>query len=317
MDLSVIIPCYNEEKNVSLIINEFDKTFKEVNIKIEYIFVNDGSKDNTLAEIRKIIDSSNKTIKCLDFSRNFGKESAIYAGLVKSAGNYITIIDADLQQHPRYVLEMYNYIINNPEYDCITCYQKKRKEGKIKKFLKNTFYRLINKMCNIEFYKNASDFRLFNRTVANSLIEIKEYYRFSKGFFSWIGFNTYYMPYVVQERKYGKSSWSMLALFKYAIDGIIGFSIVPLKIATILGFISFLGSIIYLIVIVIQKITIGIAISGYPTIVCLILFFGGIQLIFAGILGEYLGRVYIETKRRPLFIIKNEYKTKGEADNHD
>lgn len=182
MDLSIIIPCYNEEKNILLLMEEFNKTFKE-KIKIEYIFINDGSKDNTLSEIKKLIEKSNNNIKCLDFSRNFGKESAIFAGLNESVGNYITIIDADLQQHPKYVLEMYNYIIEHPEYDCITCYQEKRKESKIKAWLKKAFYHFINRISDIEFYENASDFRLFNKKVKDSLVELKEYYRFSKGFF--------------------------------------------------------------------------------------------------------------------------------------
>ena len=306
----MIIPCHNEEQNIKLLMEEFENTFKKQNLKMEYIFINDGSTDNTSKEIKKLIENSNYNITLLEFSRNFGKEAAIYAGLTKSHGEYITIIDADLQQHPKYVLKMYNYIIEHTEYDCITCYQERRKEGKLKGFFKNTFYYFMNKISSIELHKNASDFRLFNRKVANALVELKEYYRFSKGFFSWIGFNTYYLPYEVQERQYGKSSWSMIALFKYALDGIIGFSIFPLKMATIIGFISFIASIIYLLIIVIQKVTIGIAISGYATIVCLILLFGGIQLIFAGIIGEYLGRVYIETKKRPLYIIKDIYETK-------
>lgn len=310
MDLTLIIPCHNEEKNIALLTKEIDNVFKFQKLKTEYIFINDGSTDNTLKEIRKIIENDDHDIKCLDFSRNFGKEAAIYAGLNKSIGKYVAIIDADLQQHPKYVLEMYNFIINNPEYDCVTCYQEKRKEGKIKTWLKKRFYKFINIISDIEFYENASDFRLFNRKVANSLLEMKEYYRFSKGFFSWIGYNTYYMPYKVEERKYGKSSWSIMALFKYAIDGIIGFSVSPLKLATITGILTFLGSIIYLIIIIIQKLTIGINISGYATIVCLLLLFGGLQLIFIGIIGEYLGRVYIETKKRPIYIIKNEYQRK-------
>lgn len=308
MDITILIPCHNEEKNILPLMKEFNNTFPK-DLKIEYIFINDGSQDNTLNVIKEIIKKGENNIKCLDFSRNFGKESAIYAGLNKSTGKYTAIIDADLQQHPKYILEMYNYIIKHSEYDCITCYQEKRKEGKINIFLKKIFYHFINKISDIEFYENASDFRLFNKKVRNSLLELKEYYRFSKGFFSWIGYNTYYMPYKVEKRKYGKSSWSITSLFKYAIDGIIGFSISPLKIATIIGLISFLGSLLYLIVVIVQKLTVGIAISGYATIVCLILLFGGLQLIFTGIIGEYLGRVYIETKRRPIYIIKDEYET--------
>lgn len=307
MDLSLIIPCKNEELNIELMMNECEKTFKDTDLKIEYIFINDGSKDNTFAEIKKLM-ARNSNVIGLSFSRNFGKESSIYAGLTKSSGNYVALIDADLQQHPKYVLKMYEYIMEHPEYDSITCYQEKRKEGKFITFCKKIFYKFINKMSDIEFYENASDFRLFNRKVVNSLLDLKESYRFSKGFFSWIGYNTYYMPYQVNERKYGKSSWSFTSLFKYALDGIIGFSISPLKIATHTGIITFLASIIYLLVVIMQKIFGGIAISGYATIVCLILLFGGLQMIFIGIIGEYLGRVYIETKRRPIFIIKEEIR---------
>lgn len=307
MDLSIIVPCHNEEKNIELLMNECEKTFANSNIKIEYIFVNDGSKDNTFEEIKKLLVRKDRVIG-IDFSRNFGKESAIYAGLEKSSGKYVALIDADLQQHPKYVLSMYNFIVKNSNYDCVCCYQEKRKENTVISFLKKLFYKVINKTSDIEFYDNASDFRLFSRKMTDSLLQLKEYYRFSKGFFSWCGFETYYIPYEVEERKYGKSSWSFFSLIKYAIDGIIGFSVSPLKIATYTGMISFMLSIIYLIIILIQKITIGIEISGYATIVCLILLFGGIQMIFIGIIGEYLGRVYIETKRRPIYLVK-EVKT--------
>lgn len=306
-DVSIIIPCYNEERNIPLLFEECQKTFKKQNFNVEYIFINDGSKDHTF-DVIKSIALKNDGVIGLNFSRNFGKESAIYAGLNKSSGKYIVIMDADLQQHPKYVLEMYNYIVNNSEYDIITCYQKKRKERKIISFFKKIFYKLINKISEIEFYENASDFRLFNRQVANSLLELKEYYRFSKGFFSWVGYNNYYMPYEVEERKFGKSSWSFISLIKYALDGIIGFSISPLKVSTYTGVIAFIISIIYMIIVLIQKIFIGIAVDGYATIVCLILMFGGLQMIFIGIIGEYLGRVYIETKKRPIYIIKEEVK---------
>ena len=172
--------------------------------------------------------------------------------------------------------------------------------------MKERFYSLINKISDVEFYKNASDFRLFNRKVLNSILDMEEYYRFSKGLFSYIGYNTYYMSYEVNERKYGKSSWSLFGLFKYAINGIIGFSVAPLKLATILGLITMILSLIYIIVIIIKKIFIGIAVSGYPTIICLILIFGGLQMFLLGIIGEYLGRTYVELKKRPIYIIKEE-----------
>lgn len=306
MKLSLVIPCYNEEKNIEPFMECCIETFGN-NKNIEYIFINDGSKDNTFSEIKKIIEKYNtENIFGINFSRNFGKEAAMLAGLKKSKGTYTALIDADLQQHPKYVKKMLEYIEKHDEYDCITCYQEKRKEKKLIIWLKERFYSLINKISEVPFYKNASDFRLFNRKVLNSILEMEEYYRFSKGIFSYVGFNTYYMPYVVNERLYGTSSWSLFGLFKYAFNGIVGFSVAPLKLATILGLITMLFSLIYLIIVIIKKIVVGIAISGYPTMICLILIFGGLQMFLLGIIGEYLGRVYVELKKRPIYIIKDE-----------
>lgn len=312
MDLSIIVPCYNEEQNI-MPFYELCKEIFDKNLKIEYLFINDGSKDNTLEKIKELINKNKKdNISCISFSRNFGKEAAIHAGLKKAVGKYISLIDADMQQHPKYVLEMYNFLCQNKEYDSVACFQAKRKESKILKVLKKAFYKIINKLSDTPLYENASDFRTIKKEVAEAILELKEYYRFSKGLFSWVGYNTYYMPYEVQERKYGKTSWSIGSLFKYALDGIIGFSVSPLKLAAYIGIISFIISIIYMIVIIIQKFSIGIEVSGYATIVCLILLFGGLQMIFIGIIGEYLGRTYIETKKRPLYIIKEEIKYKEE-----
>ena len=306
MKLSLVIPCYNEEKNIEPFMECCIETFGN-NKNIEYIFINDGSKDNTFSEIKKIIEKYNtENIFGINFSRNFGKEAAILAGLKKSKGTYTVLIYSYLQQHPKYVKKMLEYIEKHDEYDCITCYQEKRKEKKLIIWLKERFYSLINKISEVPFYKNASDFRLFNRKVLNSILEMEEYYRFSKGIFSYVGFNTYYMPYVVNERLYGTSSWSLFGLFKYAFNGIVGFSVAPLKLATILGLITMLFSLIYLIIVIIKKIVVGIAISGYPTMICLILIFGGLQMFLLGIIGEYLGRVYVELKKRPIYIIKDE-----------
>ncbi len=303
--LSLVIPCYNEEKNIKLFFNSCENELK--NIDIEYIFINDGSSDNTLKEIKDLIEkNSKKNIVCLNFSRNFGKESAMLAGMNYSTGDYVAIIDADLQQNPKYVKEMLQFIEMNPHYDCVTCYQEKRKESGIMKCLKKMFYKLINKLSDISFRENASDFRLMNRKMVNSVIDMKEYYRFSKGIFSYVGFNVYYMPYKVEERKNGKTSWSYWKLFKYAIGGIISFSLIPLRLVTLVGFLSFVISIIYFIVIVIQKFTVGIDISGYPTIVCLILFYGSLQTIFLGIIAEYIGKALMEIKKRPKYIIRDK-----------
>ncbi len=321
MNLTLIIPCYNEEENIKPFYEKCLATFFKETFNVNYIFINDGSKDNTLNEIKKLILNEKKSnIYCLNFSRNFGKEAAMFAGMQKSQKlntQYTVIIDADLQQDPIYIVKMYEFIHSNPDYDCVTCYQEKRKEGKILSFFKNTFYKIINKISEVPFYQNASDFRLINQKMLNALLQMTEYYRFSKGIFSWVGFNTYYMPYEVNKRIHGQSSWSILSLFRYAINGIIGFSTIPLKLATFTGTISFLASIIYGIIIIIQKLTVGIDIAGYPTIVCLILFIGGIQMILLGIIGEYLGKTYIETKKRPIYLIKDDLSFQSIGETND
>ncbi len=304
-NLSIIIPCYNEEKNIELFFEKCLETFKKE--KIEYIFINDGSKDQTLNKIEKLIKNNKKeNIICLNFSRNFGKEAAIYAGLKESSSNYVAIIDADMQQNPQYILQMKDVLDQNKEYDAVACYQAKRKENKFLSFCKSCFYKLINKICDTRFEKNASDFRLLKRNVVNAILDMPEYYRFSKGLFSFVGFNTYYMPYEVEKRMYGKSSWNLTSLVKYAFDGIISFSVFPLKISTFIGIISFIAAFVYMAIIVIQWFFIDVTVSGYATIVCLILLFGGLQMIFLGILGEYIGRTYIEAKNRPVYIIKDK-----------
>lgn len=307
MDLSVIAPCHNEEENVKLFYDLCSKTFK--GLKVEYIFIDDGSKDNTWSEIKNLT-KENKNIVSIRFSRNFGKEAAMLAGLRKATGKYCCFIDTDLQQHPKYVVEMLEFLKNNPDFDSAACYPKKRKDSKALAFVKGVFYKLINKISDVPLYENASDFRVFKSEVKDAILALPEYYRFSKGIFSWIGFNTHYMEYEVEERIHGTSSWSVKALFKYAFDGIIGFSVSPLKIATVTGLFTFIASIIAIIVVIIQKLFIGIHVSGYATIVCLILLFGGLQMIFIGIIGEYLGRTYVETKKRPAYIVKEELSSK-------
>lgn len=312
MKLSLVVPCYNEEGNVESFSKEVEKTFKKQKIDYEIIFVNDGSKDNTMSKLREIVKTSKQNIKVICFSRNFGKESGIYAGLKASKGDYVCVIDADLQQRPSYVLKMVNILDENPDYDSVVAYQEKRREGKMLSGFKKSFYKLINKVSDTKFREDASDFRTFRRYVVDSVLELKEYYRFSKGLFSWVGFNNYYMPYEVEERNSGKTTWSFWGLFKYAIEGIVSFSTAPLKLATIIGLFLSLFTSIYLIIVVIEKLLFSIAIPGYATIVVLILLIGGIQLLCLGIIGEYLARTYVETKRRPIYItrevISNEKK---------
>lgn len=303
MKLSLVVPCYNEEKNVSLFYEAVKNDFAKVDFDYELVFVNDGSHDATFKELRKLCDGD-IPVKIVNFSRNFGKESAMYAGLRESEGDYVTIIDADLQQKPSIALDMVKMLDEEPEYDCVAAYQENRKESKLLVFFKNSFYKLINKYADTDFVQGASDFRTFRRPMVEAILSMDEYFRFSKGLFSWVGFNTKFIPYVVQERATGESKWSFRKLFKYALEGIFAFTTAPLRVATIGGLISALLSIIYLVVIVIQKLFFGIDVAGFATIVVLILLIGGIELCCLGIAGEYIARIYIQTKNRPIYIAK-------------
>lgn len=305
MKLSLIVPCYNEENNVKKFFDEVNKAFLGKVSDYEFVFIDDGSSDNTYKNLKSIYDENRfHNVQVLSFSRNFGKESAIYAGLSKAKGDMVCLIDADLQQRPEVVLEMLDVMNNNEELDCVTAYQEKRKEGKAISAIKSCFYKLINKMAEVDFVNGASDFRLMKRGMVDAILQMTEYHRFSKGIFSWVGFNTEYIPYEVAERESGESKWGFRKLFKYALEGVISFSTFPLKISTIIGFFFSLISIIYLIVVVIQKLAFGIDIPGYATIIVLILLLGGLQLFSLGVMGEYLSKVYVQSKNRPVYILR-------------
>ena len=304
MKLSLIIPCYNEEKNIDLFYNEVYKTFKDKKINIELIFINDGSKDNTINELKKITNKQDYEIKIIDFSRNFGKEAGMYAGMEHSTGNYVAIIDDDMQQPPKVVLDMLEILEKEKDYDAVAAYQVKRKDSFLKKHLSNIFYKVINKLTNIELKPGASDFRLLRRNVVDSILNIKEYYRFSKGIFSWIGFKTFYIEYEPLERANGTTKWSLKKLFKYAFDGILSYTTFPIKIPTIIGSIISILSFIYLIIIVVKKLSFGINIPSYILLLDVSLLIGGIQFLFLGVIGEYISRIYIETKERPIYIAR-------------
>lgn len=304
MKLSLIIPCFNEAGNVRPLFDKINEVFENKINDYEFVFINDGSKDETLKNLKEICESSSRPVKVVNFSRNFGKEAAIFAGLKEASGDLISLIDADLQQNPEYVVKMVDYLDENPEYDCVTAFQEKRKEGAFLRFCKRRFYHLINKMSDTEFVDGASDFRTFRKAMKDAILEMNEYHRFSKGIFSWVGFNTYYMPYAVDERLSGTTKWSFWKLFKYAIEGIVAFTTVPLKISTYTGFFTSLASLVYIIVVIVEKLAFGIAVPGYATIVVLILFLGGLQLLALGINGEYLSKTYIQTKNRPIYIAR-------------
>lgn len=308
MKISLIVPCYNEQDNVEEFHRVATKTFLNEKYEYEITFVNDGSSDDTLSILKRIYENDTKHVNVVSFSRNFGKESAIYAGLKNVSGDFITIIDADLQQRPELVKDMLKILKEHPEYDCVAAYQEERHESAALSLFKGTFYKLINKLSEVEFRSGASDFRTMRRCVAEALLSLPEYHRFSKGLFSWVGFETYYMPYVAEDRHSGTSKWSFGSLFKYAINGIVAFTVSPLRLATYIGTIFSVLSIIYMIFVIIQKLFFSIEIPGYPTLICIILFLGGLQLIILGIIGEYLSRMYIEEKRRPIYIEKINLK---------
>lgn len=315
MKLSLVVPCFNEEGNVENFFNEVNRIFADKVTDYEFIFVDDGSEDKTYSKLEALFaNNKNADIQVLSFSRNFGKEAAIYAGLSKANGDLVCLIDADLQQRPEVVLEMLKVMQSNDDIDCVTAYQRERKEGKVISSFKSAFYKIINKMTDVDFVNGASDFRLMKRAMVNSVLEMSEYHRFSKGIFSWVGFNTEYIPYDVAPRESGESKWGFRKLLKYALDGIVSFSTAPLHLATYVGFTSSVISIIYLIVVVIQKLFFGIDVPGYATIVVLVLLLGGLQLFCLGLLGEYLSKIYIQVKNRPIYILKKHLKKKDEED---
>lgn len=298
MKLSIIIPCKNEAGNVKKLYEQITDNLKDVNHEI--IFIDDGSTDNTLAELKKI-----NGIKIISFSKNFSKEAAIYAGLKYSTGEYTCIIDGDLQQDSKYLLEMLA-TLEEKEFDQVAMVIKERKEFFLTKIFKKVFYFIMNKISDVDFINGASDFRMFNSLVKNAILEMSEVNRFSKGLFSWIGFNTCYKYYEVQDRYSGQSKFNFRTSLKYAITGIVGFSVKPLKIATFFGLLSSVSSFIYFLIILIKTIIIGKDVPGYASILCVILLLGGIQLITIGILGEYIAKTYIEVKKRPIYLIKEK-----------
>lgn len=305
MKLSLVVPCYNEEGNVEKFFSEVKRVFDGKVDDYEFVFVNDGSKDKTLVNLKKLYNEQKDShIQVLSFSRNFGKESAIYAGLNHAKGDMVCLIDADLQQRPEVVLEMLDVMNSNEELDCVTAYQDERKESKLMTSLKSMFYKIINGIAEVRFVNGASDFRLMKRAMVDAILEMTEYHRFSKGIFSWVGFNTEYIPYTVEERESGESKWGFRKLLKYAFEGIVSFTTFPLKLSAYVGFLSSIVSIIYLIVVVVQKLAFGIDVPGYATIVVLVLLLGGLQLFSLGILGEYLSKIYVQVKNRPVYILK-------------
>ena len=298
MNLEIVVPCYNEEKNILRFYIEIDNVLKD-DIDWKIIFVNDGSDDNTLAEIKKL-----ENAKYISFSRNFGKEAAIYAGLKKTTAEYVILMDADLQDPPSLIPEMFTYI---DDYDIVATRRVTRTgEPKIRSFFARRFYSIMNRMSDIELVDGARDFRLMKRNVVDSVLELSEINRFSKGIFQWVGFDTKWIEYENVERVEGETSWSFWQLFKYSIEGIVSFTVAPLYISTIVGIIFSIISFFSILFIVIRTLIFGDPVSGWPSTISIILLIGGIQLFSIGVLGQYLAKTYIETKNRPKYIIKED-----------
>ncbi|HAW15543.1 MAG TPA: glycosyltransferase [Clostridiales bacterium] len=310
MLISLIVPCYNEEEALPFLYNALTDVRTQLSTyDFEFIFINDGSRDKT-TEVIKGLAEKDPDVKYTIFSRNFGKESAMYAGLVKSKGDYVAIMDADMQDPPALIPEMVRSL-ENDEADIVAARRVTREgEPKIRSFFARKFYKLINKMCEVEIADGARDFRLMRRSVVDAIISVSETQRFSKGIFAWVGFRTKWIEHKNVERVAGETKWSFWKLFKYAVDGIVSFTVAPLRLATYAGFTSALAGFIYLIYYFIRAIILRIynEVPGYPSLLCFILFIGGLILMALGVLGEYIGRTFIEVKRRPIYITAEENK---------
>lgn len=307
--LSVIVPCYNEMEALPLFYQEVlkiaDKMKKD--IEFEYLFIDDGSSDNTL-EVIKNLATKDKKVRYISFSRNFGKEAAIYAGLENAKGNLVTVMDADLQDPPALLIDMYNLIVKDG-YDTVGTRRVTRKgEPPIRSFFARMFYKIINKMSKVEMVDGARDFRLMTRQVVNAVLDLKEYNRYSKGLFSFVGFKTKYLEYENVERIAGTTKWSFWKLLIYAIDAIVAFSTTPLVIAAVIGVLFCLIALIMIIVIVVKTLIWSDPVSGWPSLACIIFMTSGIQLFCTGVIGIYLSKTYLETKKRPIYIIRETEK---------
>lgn len=302
--ISIVVPCYNEEEAIPLFYKEMEKVKEQLSAEIEYLFVNDGSSDKTLKVLRDLSKGHKGRVRYISLSRNFGKESALYAGLEHVKGDYITVMDVDLQDPPRLLPEMFR-LIKEEQYDCIGTRRIDRKgEPLVRSFFARQFYRIINRISETEIVEGARDYRLMTRQMVNAILEVTEYNRFSKGIFSWVGFKTKYLDFENQERIAGATTWSFWSLLKYSLDGIIAFSEVPLAIASFVGLISFVLSLLMAVFIATRTIIFDNPTSGWTSVVVLILGLAGLQLLCLGIIGKYLGKMFLETKRRPIYIVK-------------
>ena len=302
--LSVIVPCYNEEENIPLFYEELLKTqsfFSEKKIELELIYIDDGSKDKTVSEVKKLRERDER-VHLVSFSRNFGKEAAMYAGLENSNGDYVVMMDVDLQDPPSLLPEMFSYMEQG--YDSVATRRVSRKgEPPIRSFFARRFYRLMKRISKTEIMDGARDYRLMTRQMVEAILSMKEYNRFTKGIFGWVGFNTKWLEYENVERVKGETKWNFWKLFLYSLDGIVAFSTVPLMIASVMGVLFCVLAFAMIVFIIVRKLIFGDPVSGWPSLVCIILMTSGVQFFCTGILGQYLAKTYMEVKRRPIYLI--------------
>lgn len=303
--LSIVVPCFNEQEAVPIFYNEVKKVLGTLKAEYEIIFVDDGSSDQTLEEVKEL-SAKDEYVHYVSFSRNFGKEAAMYAGLKKAAGDYVVIMDVDLQDPPSLIPEMLS-AVRSGEFDSAATRRTNRKgEPPVRSMFARLFYKLMRCFSDIDIVDGARDFRMMSRTMVDAVLSVSERGRFSKGIFAWVGFRTKYFEYKNVERSAGKTKWNFRKLFLYSLDGIVAFSTKPLVLASITGILFLFLSFLFIIFIIVRKVLFGDPTAGWPSLVCIILFVSGIQLFCTGILGQYLAKVYLETKQRPLYIAKDE-----------
>ena len=306
--ITTIVPCYNEQEALPHFYKEITKVAKQMKgIDFEFLFVNDGSKDDTLSVLQELA-KKDKRVRYISFSRNFGKEAAMYAGFENSTGDYVAVMDADLQDPPSLLPEMLE-AIEKEGYDSVATRRVTRKgEPPIRSFFARMFYKIINKISKADIVDGARDYRLMNRKMVNAILSMSEYNRFSKGIFGWVGFNTKWLEYENVERVAGETKWNFWKLFIYSLEGIVGFSTMPLQIASVMGMLFLFVAFIAIIIVIVKTLAFGDPVSGWPSLACIIFFVSGVQLFCLGIIGQYLSKTYLETKNRPIYIVKETEK---------
>lgn len=304
--LSLVVPAYNEEDSIPIFYEEVKRLDSQLkDIYVEYLFIDDGSRDNTLEVLREL-NEKDSCVHYVSFSRNFGKEAAIYAGLENASGDYVAILDADLQDPPSLLPEMLR-IVMEEDYECVGSRRVNRKgEPPIRSWFARQFYKIINKISSTDIVDGARDFQLMSRKVVNAILSMGEYNRFSKGIFGWVGFKKKWLEYENVERAAGETKWSFWSLFIYALDGIVAFSTAPLVISSIMGILFCIAAFVFIVVIIVRTLVFGDPTAGWPSMICILLLVSGIQLLCIGILGQYMAKTYLETKRRPLYLVQEE-----------